>query len=56
MSQSVQNGFGSLVAKVKGKESGKNLSIYLKEEFCEMCNIEKDDILEIEIKRIKKKK
>lgn len=56
MLQAVQNGFGSLVVRVKGKESDKNLSIYLKEEFCEMCDIKKDDILEIEIKRKKRKK
>ena len=54
MSETVCNGFGSLVARISGKEGDKNLCIYLREEFCELCNIKRDDILEIEIKKIKK--
>ncbi|MFH1802565.1 MAG: hypothetical protein ABH864_03880 [archaeon] len=54
MSETVINGFGSFVARVGGKDN--NLTIYLKKDFCELCDIAYDDILELEIKKIKRAK
>ena len=52
MSETVVNGFGSFVAKVGGKKG--NLAIYMKKDFCELCDIGKGDILQLEIQKIKK--
>lgn len=54
MLETVDNGFGSLVAKVAGREG--NLTIGLKKDFCDLCDIKKDDIVQIEIIKIKRVK
>lgn len=52
MSETVINGFGSFVVKVSGRPG--NLNIYLKDDFCELCDIREGDILQLDIKKIKR--
>jgi hypothetical protein len=56
MSETVVDSSVSFVAVVRGKDDNTNKAVYIKDEVCQLCDIEVGDIVQFAILKIKKAK